>query len=435
MLWIELIVSLFQSFLNVDFILKFNNSSWKNNKSAVITTIAIFSVTVIGDVYLPGFSTVISVAILSISIAYAMIICNRHYITAVLSACIYEAVVLLLSSCSYVVLSMVLSDYERLMQGENNLARYIYLIIANLLLFAVLRLLLHLFAFKDSNDIMTGGIAFILTMVTLIGLGTAMSLTEINFIDAIKLQTIIITCSYVIINIILYFLIYQIHKLQKIRYEAQLLNDKLKFEEERYNDATLIWNNVRKVQHDIKHHLIVVSGQLSDGDIDGCKTYINDLLQNTEHMGKLINSENTILDYLINSKLYSLKNTQIVISGSIGDLSDIREVDLSSIIGNILDNAVEAVSKAKDKRIELLFSMQNSNRIIVCRNTVASPVLSANSNLKSTKSDGESHGFGHVIVEKIVESYDGMIDYFEENNVFEVQIVLPKKTAHINNTQ
>ena len=67
-----------------------------------------------------------------------------------------------------------------------------------------------------------------------------------------------------------------------------------------------------------------------------------------------------LLDYLIASKLSSLKDTEIIISGSVGDLSDIKDKDLACLVGNILDNAVEAIESVKrsQKRIELLFLKQ-----------------------------------------------------------------------------
>ena len=142
-------------------------------------------------------------------------------------------------------------------------------------------------------------------------------------------------------------------------------------------------------------------------------------------ISKLIRSDNTILDYLINSKLCALKNTRVVISGSIGDLSDIRDADLACLMGNILDNAIEAVAQVEEKRIELLFSKQNANRIIICKNTIKESVLENNRELRTTKRSGGSHGWGHQIVEKIVSDYHGMIDYFEEFGMFGVQIILP----------
>ena len=132
-----------------------------------------------------------------------------------------------------------------------------------------------------------------------------------------------------------------------------------------------------------------------------------------------------VIDYLTNAKLGHLKDTQVIVSGNIGSFSDIKDVDLSCIIGNILDNAVEAVKPLSEKRIELIFTMQGDNRIIICRNSIKKSVLEKNKFLSSTKSNAEEHGLGHKIVASVVESYNGMISYFEENGMFGVQIVLP----------
>lgn len=46
--------------------------------------------------------------------------------------------------------------------------------------------------------------------------------------------------------------------------------------------------------------------------------------------------------------------------------------------------------------------------------------------IKSTKASGDAHGLGHQIVERIVADYHGMIEYFEEYDMFGVQIILPE---------
>ena len=78
-----------------------------------------------------------------------------------------------------------------------------------------------------------------------------------------------------------------------------------------------------------------------------------------------------------------------------------------------------------DKRIELHFYRQNSNRVIVCKNTVGAAVLENNKDLVSTKKEPERHGYGHLIIERIVRDNNGMIDYFEDHGMFGVQIVFP----------
>lgn len=221
MVIIELLASLFQSILNVHFILKFNGGRWKGNVPAFIAASAIFAVTITGDFLFPGFSVAISSFILGISIVFALLICNKHYITAIISACIYEMTLILIGSTAYMFMSMLLKDFDGLMQGEKNIGRLIYLIVINLLLCATLRLILHFIVVKDSHDIKIGLIAFSLSVITLVGLGAAMTLTEFDFVDAIQYQIMIFTCTYVAINVVVYFLIYQIQRLQKAKYEAQ----------------------------------------------------------------------------------------------------------------------------------------------------------------------------------------------------------------------
>lgn len=238
-------------------------------------------------------------------------------------------------------------------------------------------------------------------------------------------ERLIATVPLLLINLCLFALYLYLQKLRQGNYEARLFAEKKRFEENRYNDANAIWENVRKVQHDIKQHLTVINGYLSEDKTKECREYISTLLPNIERMGNLIKSDNRILDYLINSKLCALENTQVVISGSVGDLSDIADGDLACLMGNILDNAIEGTQTAEEKRIELHFMRQNSNRIIICKNTVAKSVLAENSSLKSTKQTGDAHGYGTKIVAEIVAKYHGMIDYYEEFDLFGVQIILP----------
>ncbi|MBQ7285118.1 MAG: ATP-binding protein, partial [Alphaproteobacteria bacterium] len=306
--------------------------------------------------------------------------------------------------------------------------RYIYLLAHKIALFAVLQALLYIFQVDNSLDIKNGLLTFVFSCITIFGLGTAIYIYATISDPTIQWQIFTIALAFIGLNILLYILISQISKLQKSKYELKLLEEKLEFEKARHNDAHAIWSNIRKIQHDIKQHLTVINSQLENNEIDDCKKYIGNLLPNVEQIGKLIKSDNKILDYLINSKLSNLPNTEIIISGSIGSLADIKEFDLACLFGNILDNAIEAIQNVEEKRIELLFLRQNSNRIIICKNTINGSVLKTNRELKTTKKSKDSHGYGTKITEKIVSDYHGMIDYFEEFNMFGVQIVLPEQT-------
>lgn len=431
LIFFEFLVSLFDAVLCVYFISEFNGASlsFKKNIFAIPAIAVIFVFSVINDLFLSGFNILGTVIFLCLYISYALLISQKRYMNAILSACIFEIIFVLLSSLIFLILSFVIKDYESLVQGSCGVFRYLYLTMHKIILFVVLKIILNVFNKQEKVDLKEGIISFAFSLVTVLGLGSAMYIVSLSPSTKIQTQAIIITVSFIFTNIALYVLIYQTQKHQRDKYELSLLQEKIAFEEARHSNATLIWSNIRKIQHDINHHLTVISGYADSGDLENCKKYINNLSLSTGIITNLITSENKVLDYLINSKLGNLKDTKIVISGSIGDLSDINDTDLVCLIGNILDNAVDAINKVKkanDKRIELLFLRQNSNRIIICKNTVEKSVLSCNKELKSTKQEKTSHGLGTKIIAKIVSDYCGMVDYFEEFNMFGVQVILPE---------
>ena len=425
---IELGASLFDSILLVYFINKFNRFPLKKYSITIPAILIIFGVTIINDKFFAGFNILTTIIFLLLYIGYSLIVSNKNYVRAIVSACIFEIVLMILSSVLYIIISILVDEFDTLMYGSDATIRYIYLLAHKIALFAVLQALLYIFQVDNSLDIKNGLLTFVFSCITIFGLGTAIYIYATISDPTIQWQIFTISLAFIGLNILLYILISQISKLQRSKYELKLLEEKLEFEKARHNDAHAIWSNIRKIQHDIKQHLTVINSQLENNEIDDCKKYIGNLLPNVEQIGKLIKSDNKILDYLINSKLSNLPNTEIIISGSIGSLADIREFDLACLFGNILDNAIEAIQNVEEKRIELLFLRQNSNRIIICKNTINGSVLKTNRELKTTKKSKDSHGYGTKITEKIVSDYHGMIDYFEEFNMFGVQIVLPEQT-------
>lgn len=421
----ELCTSLFDSVLYIYFILRYNGVSFRTSKITVPAILLLFGVTVLGDHLLPGFSTLISITLFLIATSFSLWVSKKNKLRAIIASCIYEISFILLSSLLYMGMSIFLNDFDQLMQGSSGLGRYIYVLLHKIALFTTLHFVLRIFRAEDLKNIWNGVLALVFSLTTMLGLWATMYMVATPDGDVFKTQILIIVLSFILVNLLLYILLHQIQRLEKTKYELKLLEEKMSFEETRYNDASAIWNNVRKVQHDMKQHLVVMAGFLEQEEPKKCQEYINSLLPEVDQIGKLVRSNNAVLDYLINSKLCALKDTRIVISGSIGDLSDIRDVDLACLIGNILDNAIEALSNVSEKRIELLFSMQNDNRVIICKNTINESVLKNNRKLKSTKASGDSHGWGHQIVAKIVSDYHGMVDYFEEFGMFGVQIILP----------
>ncbi len=423
---IELATSLFDSILCIWFIVKFNKTTFRQSKLAIPAILASCGCTLVGDYLLPTqYMTAVSVVFFLICMGFSLSVSWKHPFRAIMASCICEVTFIALSSLLYMCMTMLIGDVNMLMIGSGGVARLIYILLHKVALFTMLWMILHIFRSVEGMNVFNGILTFVLSLTTMLGLGAAITMTILPEAERFGVQILIIVVAFVLVNVFLYVLLYQIQKLQRARYELRLLEEKMAFEQARHQDATALWDNVRKVQHDMKQHLTVMSGYLEQDKSEECRTYIAELLPQVDRMGQLIRSGNAILDYLINSKLRPLENTHVIISGTIGDLSDIRDSDLACLMGNILDNAIEATQELEEKRIELLFSRQNDNRVIICKNTVKESVLKNNRSLRSTKKKGDAHGLGHQIVERIVADYHGMIEYFEEFDMFGVQIILP----------
>lgn len=436
MIFLEFIFSLFDAVLCVYFITRFNHASIsvRKNRFIIPAVAVIFAFSVINDILLSGFNIIGTVIFLALYIGYALLISGKKYTRALLSACIFEIIFVLLSSLLFFIISLIIEDDSLLSQGTYSTIRLAYVIMHKIALFVCLKLILMLFRSDESFEAKHAIIAFLFSFATILGLGSTMYLASISSDESIQIHTSVITVAFTFANLALYLLIFQMQRYQRSKYELKLLQEKMAYDEARHNDAAAIWSRIRQAQHDMKQHLAVISGYAKNGDLDGCSDYIAKLSPDIVQIGSLIRSDNEILDYLINTKLGSLTDTKIVISGSVGDLSDIRDLDLVCLIGNILDNATEALDKVhrvSEKRIELLFLRQNSNRIIICKNTIEKSVLADNNELLTTKINDGAHGYGTKIIAKIVSDYNGMVDYFEEFGMFGVQVVLPEPSAYV----
>ncbi len=420
----ELAATLFDSFLAIWFVKRFCRFEDKL-KYRIGSILLLFLVTEFSNEYMSQFSVVTTLILAGITLIYTVISTYKIDFRQIFATCLFWISLVVVSSLLFMILTVLTKDFENLIMGSNSLVRYLYVIMHKIVLTAVLWLIIMFVSIEGKVSKLNSILTFVILLVSVVGLGATMYIAITDASIKFGMQLTIIILAFLGTNVILYLMLSQISRLQKVEYEHKILEEKSAFDSTRYEETNAVWQNVRTVQHDMKHHLSVIQAQLDAGNVEESREYLTKLLPEIESMGRVIRSDNKTIDYIINSKLGSLKDTQIVISGLIADFSDIEDRDLACLFGNILDNAIEAIASLEEKRIEIIFSVENSSRMILFKNTIGRSVLKTNPDLRSTKKDGSSHGYGHKIVEKIVKEHRGMIDYFEEGDMFGVQIILP----------
>lgn len=419
--------SLFDAFLCVWFITRFNKKSFslRQNPYWIPAVAVIFGYTVVSDHFLANFNVLSTIIFLLLYITYAVLIEHKKWIRSVFSAVTFEIALVLINTTTYNLISFIIKDFEASLQWQDNYNRFIFLFVIKIALWSVCKLILFAFKADTSLDIKNGLLSFVFSLITIFGLSMTIYIATRSTEKAVQLNAFLITLAFLVLNILLYIMIVQVIKLQKDQYDKKALEEKISYEQKRYDEVTTMWSDIRKTQHDMKHQLAAINGYLEEQQYEECKEYVAKLLPNQSGQGKVLRSDNNVIDYIINAKLGNLKETVILVTGSIGDISDIEEADLASLLGNLLDNAVEAIADLDEKRIELTFAKQDASRVIICKNTIKDSVIKNNPNFITTKKDASVHGFGMKAIKRIVKKYEGLIDFFEVSNMFGVQIVLP----------
>lgn len=426
---VEFLATVSDTLMLMWFIPKFVGASPKNKLWTLLIPMLQLSVQLLFDWFMPGFSLLPMTIMFLLVFVFAILLSPKTFCWDVLAAMAYISLMMLVSSFLFSIFSFFINNMDELIQGSNSTVRILHIIIGKLTLFSVYKLVLMLFKKDKSIEPINAVMTLILTCGTAVALSVLMKIAVVEASDAVSIPIFIIAFVMIVVNVILYLFIHQIQKLQKVKYELKLINERAAFEKRQSEDANAIWSNIRKVRHDLKNHFSVIKGCLERGETDACYDYINSIQQTVESMGTLIRSGNSVIDYMINSKLSNLEGVQVLISGFVGNFGDVTDADMVSILGNILDNAVEALEYVSGtKRLELYFSKLKQNRIIVCKNSISKSVLENNEKLISVKKDTESHGLGHQIIEATVKKYGGIVGYFEEEGLFGVEISIPEPT-------
>lgn len=203
----------------------------------------------------------------------------------------------------------------------------------------------------------------------------------------------------------------------------------LKLQQEMAEEIKRIQEKSRLLKHDMRNHSLVLLSYLNEGNVEEAKLYISQIIDNLNKIYSYINVGNSLLNYILNSKLSVAKDKGIDIKAEIENMefSYMSSVDFSALLNNMLDNAIEAGEKSVEKSMELVIGRRQGFDTITVKNSIDTSVLDTNPGLKSTKKE-KGHGFGVTQIKSIVEKYDGMIDIYEEGNYFIVNVVYPSKS-------
>jgi len=195
-----------------------------------------------------------------------------------------------------------------------------------------------------------------------------------------------------------------------------------------YDEVQNIYRQMRGWRHDYHNHIQVIKAHNALGQAEEINIYLNKLDKDLTSVDTIIKSGNIMLDAILNSKLSLAASKKIAVNATASAPASVTvsDIDLCVIVGNLLDNAIEACMKLEneeDRFIRIYIGKLKEQLYISISNSMGPGIKKHNGRYITTKKG--SHGFGLMRVDNIAKKYDGYINRQYEEGVFATEIMLP----------
>lgn len=374
-------------------------------------------------------SNVVPVVAFSAIIMYSIIL----YDAKIIKKTLYSLMIFVFGILSEIIVGATVCAINNISVESSQTNVYFYLqamLISKLLLFFLFRII-GLFEFNNKIEVNIKSLIAVLvipiaSIVIIYYFAMSAYKTESVVSTAVLMIVTILT---ILSNIATFYLLERQIKLQKTEETLCNLEKQYKLQADYYTELKQNMVLSNKNTHDIKNFVIAISSYVDNKKYDMVKSKIEEFYEKIPNSNK-VETGNDAVSALVQSKLKDINeeipnnNISIIIPGKI----KIDEIDLCILIGNAVDNAVEACKKIEEtenRMLEIKIFPVNGQLSMLFTNSKNSMEKKPPGLFKTTKADSFMHGFGIENMRNICRKYDGNISFDISANRFILSILLP----------
>lgn len=192
-----------------------------------------------------------------------------------------------------------------------------------------------------------------------------------------------------------------------------------------------MYRQVRGWRHDYRNHIQNMKIQLSEKNYDGIANYLDSLADDLDTVDLVIKTGNVMADAILNSKLgiAGKLNVRTNAKANIPKGLPISDVELCSVLGNLLDNALEACAALpEEERFIRVYIGKLKDQFYLSVQNSAGRVRRIKGIYLSTKQDlgkNKQHGYGLFRIDRIAKKYGGYVNRQNEKGVFATEFTVP----------
>ncbi len=236
------------------------------------------------------------------------------------------------------------------------------------------------------------------------------------------LWDLVLLLGIIYINCMMFFLLGKMSDLVSAEREKELLAKQIAMQTKHYEQLESYQNEIRRIRHDMKNHLLALHQIVNDGDAKHADGYLSALLDNLQDVPKVIDTGNPSIDAILNIKLDEARQNNVSVDADILIPQGLNMAFEKSValFGNLLDNAIEAAVLTDEKSLSIKMNAVGDALYLQITNSACTPT----DRLFTTKPDAANHGFGLKNVRLAVDAYNGTMKIQQEGDMFRITIVL-----------
>lgn len=267
----------------------------------------------------------------------------------------------------------------------------------------------------------------LLSILVIFGLFGTITLSQQKIMPLDEEQT----GSWMIRSLILLFAVMYFRMKRQHEMELELVRlkqEQAEIIEQNYQTLRRTYADNAKLYHDLHNHIETIYQCLAGGDIQEAARYCEALHTPVREISQTVWTGDKAIDYLVSSKLALAEQAHIVTKVNIEypHNTNIHSIDLATILGNLLDNALEAAETASDRFRFLHLTIRRINAMLIIKveNGYGEAPMQKDGNLLTSKTDKAFHGWGLKSIQTAAERYDGTVNTEYKDGIFKSVVTL-----------
>ena len=431
--FIELAANLCDSFLCINFIIKSFDGKCRyfNSKITLIVGTLLLATIVTAINKITTYEGILGAVYIVVYFVFSLIflrgsILKKIFISLLANICLISSAALTSN-----VLFTIFNDDSMKIYTAHSLERLIFMVIGLAVRVYIFELLIRLTNGRKENLRIKEWILIASVLAVSFLIFAAIQVVIINSKLSENNQILLMLSEFglILINIICLYITINLSDTHKREEKLVVEKKQNEYTQKYVQTINEQYEQTRRLRHDMKQYFTVLDGLISERKYSEARALISENYKSISCSEVVVNVGNNYVNSILNAKLTHAKSLQIDVICSIEkDLSGIESTDLCNLLGNMLDNAIEAAQECKTEKrsIELNISSLSNRLIVIVRNSINHSILAENPNLVTSKQDKSEHGYGIKTIKSITEKYDGTIDFFEENLTFVFRVELRK---------